>query len=259
MPKLKHSEIATIEEAFDIGQGAGFVLDFSDKTFSIFFEDEFKIDIDDNRYKEIGNSKGKRFRSFIGQENSMLVARVLRCLWDYRAAIIERQGKIDSPTLMDSYFQIIHKLEGQSEIAKTDALDKFENNQTLDELITAIQRDIQVNKPQAALDRLHTYCMKKFAHLLSLRGYECTNEDPLDSRVGKYIKFLETEFDIHQMSLRIMKGSISVFESFNNVRNNNTFAHDNEILGLHEARFIFDSVSNVLRFIRSFEAGRFGG
>ena len=37
------------------------------------------------------------------------------------------------------------------------------------------------------------------------------------------------------------------------------FAHDNEIVGLHEARFIFDSISSVLRFIRSIEASRFGG
>jgi hypothetical protein len=50
--------------------------------------------------------------------------------------------------------------------------------------------------------------------------------------------------------LRMMKSSISIFDEFNSLRNNKSCAHDNEIVGLHEARLIFDSFSNVLRFTR---------
>jgi hypothetical protein len=42
-----------------------------------------------------------------------------------------------------------------------DAIDKFAGDETLEELVAAIDRDIAANKPAAALDRLHTYCMKK--------------------------------------------------------------------------------------------------
>lgn len=259
MPKLKQTEIITLEEAFDTGQGAGYVLDFSDRTFAIYFDEEFHVDIDSGKYQSNGISKGKRLKAFITIEPGNVVAPVLRSLWDYRAAIVERRGIADNQNLSDRYFQIVHKLEGDTGTASTDAIERFSNNETLDELVAAIQRDIGANKPQAALDRLHTYCMKKFAHLLTIHNASCGQDEPLHSRVGKYVKQLETEIQIQGISLRIIKSGISIFDEFNSIRNNKSFAHDNEIVGLHEARFIFDSISSILRFIRSIEANRFGG
>jgi len=259
MPKLRHAELSTLEEALNTGQGAGYVLDFSDRTFSIYFDEEFGIDIDDEKYKSDGTSKGKRLRSFIMIEPANIVSRVLRSLWDHRAAIVARRGMEDDEDLSDRYFQIIHKIEGDLGTATTDAIERFSENETLDELVAAIQRDVSANKPQAALDRLHTYCMKKFAHLLAARAETCGHDDPLHSRAGRYIKRLEAEAQIQGISLRIMKSSIKIFEEFNHIRNNKSLAHDNEIIGLHEARFIFDSISSILRFIRSIEASRFGG
>ncbi|HEX7728200.1 MAG TPA: abortive infection family protein [Terracidiphilus sp.] len=259
MPRLKLSEIETIDEAMNTGNGAGYVLTFSDRTFAAYFQDEFGIDIDHERYRGGGSSKGKRLRTFLTVEDGVLAARVLRALWDERSAILARQGREEASGLSDRFFQIVHRLQGDTTISSTDAIDRFSNNETLDELVAAIQRDIGANKPQAALDRLHTYCMKKFAYLIEGRGGACGKDDPLHSRAGKYIKLLETEGALQPISVRIMKSSISIFEEFNNIRNNKSFAHDNEIVGLHEARFIFDSISSVLRFMRSIEASRFGG
>jgi len=259
MPKIKQTELSTLEEAFNTGLGLGYVLDFSDRTFAIYFDEEFGIGIDDDKYKSGGTSKGKRLRTFMAMEPGNTVARVLRSLWDYRAAIVAKQGMADNQNLSDRYFQIVHRLEGDPSTASTDAIDRFSDNETLDELVAAIQRDISANKPQAALDRLHTYCMKKFAHLLAAHGETCGHDDPLHSRAGRYIKRLEAEEQIQGISLKIMKSSISVFDEFNVIRNNKSFAHDNDIVGLHEARFIFDSISSILRFIRSIEASRFGG
>lgn len=259
MPKLKPTEISTLEEAFATGQGSGYVLDFSDRTFATYFDEEFQMDIDCGKYKSKGTSKGKRLKEFIAMEPGDVVAPVLRSLWDRRAAIVERQGAANNRDLSDRYFRIVHKLEGDTGTASTDAIERFSNNETLDELVAAIQRDIGANRPQAALDRLHTYCMKKFSHLLTVHNTSCEQDDPLHSRAGKYVKQLEAEIQIQGISLRIMKSSISIFDEFNSIRNNKSFAHDNEIVGLHEARFIFDSISSILRFIRSIEASRFGG
>ena len=259
MPRLKLSESNSIEEGMNTGNGAGYVLDFSDRTFSAYFHDEFGIDIDHDKYRSNGNSKGKRLRTFLTMEDGGLGARVLRSLWDYRAAIVARKGQEEIPGLSERFFQVVHRLETDSSGPSADAIDRFNVNETLDELVAAIQRDISANKPQAALDRLHTYCMKKFAHLLEKRGGTCGKDDPLHSRVGKYVKYLEAEAQLQPISTRIMKSSISVFEEFNSIRNNKSLAHDNEIVGLHEARFIFDSICSVLRFTRSIEAGRFGG
>lgn len=259
MPVLKDREIKTINEAMNTGGGAGYVLDFSDRTFSAFFRDEFEIDIDDDRYRVIGTSKGKRLRTFLEITDGQLAARVLSALWDERSAILARNGQSEISGLSDRFSQIVHRLQGEMEISSTDAIDRFVKDETLDELVEAIQRDVSANKPQAALDRLHTYCMKKFSHLIEVHGGACAKDDPLHSRAGKYIKILESGGQLQPISLRIMKSSISIFEEFSNVRNNKSFAHDNEIVGLHEARFIFDSINNVLRFIRSLEASRFGG
>lgn len=258
MSKLREIEFTTLENAFNTGNGVGYVLDFSDRTFAIYFDEEFKVDIFGERYF-VNGGKAKRLRKFIETESDTMVSRVLRSLWDYRAAIIERQGKVDTQNLTDRYFQIVHKLEGDIGTASTDAIERFSNNETLDELVSAIQRDITANKPQAALDRLHTYCMKKFAHLLDSHGQPCNHDVPLHSRVGLYVKLLKDGSQIQDISLTIMKSSNKIFEEFNNIRNNKTFAHDNDIVGLHEARFIFDSISSILRFIRSIEASRFGG
>ena len=78
--------------------------------------------------------------------------------------------------------------------------------------MASIERDIRANRPAAALDRLHTYCMKKFGHF---------------------------------------------FDKFNHVRNNQSLAHDNELLDPAEAWFIYDSITAILRFVKTIEANKF--
>lgn len=259
MPQMKQAEITTLEEALNTGQGAGYVLDFSDRTYASFFQEEFGIEIDNDKYSVNGGSKGKRLRTFLSIEDGATAARVLTALWDHRASVLAHQGSEDNPAMTDRYFRIVHRLQGSAETASTDAIERFARDETLDELIAAIQRDISANKPQAALDRLRTYCMKKFGHLIESHGSTFDRAEPLHSRAGRYIKLLEAGGKMQPISARIMKSSISIFEEFNTIRNNRSLAHDNELVGLHEARFIFDSISSVLRFARSIEASRFGG
>lgn len=140
-----------------------------------------------------------------------------------------------------------------------DAVDNFAgNDQTLEALISAIQRGMRENRHAESLDRLHTYCMKKFAHLLKKRKIKCEREFPLHSRVGMYMKALEQTTTLHETSKRIIKSSISVFEEFNDIRNNLSLAHDNKLLDQAEARFIFDSVVGILRFVKTLERDNFG-
>lgn len=263
MVKLKRSEMRIIDNAFDMG--GGYVLDFSDRTFAEFFEDEFGIEIYTTKYGFNGTSKAKHLRAFVEIEDPHKVSQVLRKLWEYKESFPQPQHDpapwetpreiIDVKTPL---FNLLTRIEGASERPSTDALEKFKKDETLEELIAAIERDIQVNKPAAALDRLHTYCMKKFAHLLEKRGELCSKEDPLHSRVGKYIKSLENEKQLKEISKRILKSSISIFEKFNDIRNNESFAHDNELIESSEARFIFDSVTAILRFVKTIEAEKYG-
>jgi len=258
MPKINQLDMRFLDELFEMT--GGYVLDFKDRTFAEFFHNDLSIDIDDEKYRRNGTSKGKRLRTLLLIENELVVAKTLRALWDYRDAIRgpfnDQDEQVQSQTAR--FFKIVHSMESAADVSRTDAIEKFAENETLEELVSAIERDIQARKPQAALDRLHTYCMKKFAHLLDQKGIAFGKDDPLHNRAGKYIRALEVEGKVRGISLRIMKTSISIFDSFNATRNDDSFAHDNEIVKTVEARFIFDAIVNILRFMKGFEANKFG-
>lgn len=75
------------------GMGGGFVLDFSDRTFSQFFNEELHIDIDSALYCDVGNSKAKRLRSFWAKSNTNDILRVINALWVYREKKRKRSGE----------------------------------------------------------------------------------------------------------------------------------------------------------------------
>jgi hypothetical protein len=71
---LKFFEKDSFEQL--LGMGSGYVLDFSDRTFSEFFND-YGVNIDNPRYFEFGTSKAKRLRSFWKIEPNDLVGRAM--------------------------------------------------------------------------------------------------------------------------------------------------------------------------------------
>lgn len=261
MVQLKRSQVRVIEEAMAYPRGLGYVLDLSDSTILEFFEDELGIDFEDRRYEANGTSKRKRLLTFIALEDAYAVAKVLRALWDRREGLIRRAGgAVDEAAEQETkrkFLEIVADIEGISEIPRTDALDRYAHDRTLDELIGDIERDLQANKPEAAMDHLHTYCMKKFAHLLQTRGIECGDDEALHARFGKYRKELLKERDLNPFTDRALKSAISLFDSYNDIRNNHSFAHDNPILEPAEARYVFDTISAILVFLRAVEAGRY--
>ncbi len=256
MVQLKRSEQRVIEDA--MGMGSGYVLDFSDRTIGEFFEDEFGLDIHAAEYQFNGQSKAKKLRAFIEREDAHKVSMVLRKLWIYREGMHGFALTEEVQTQRDKLFELLANIEGAEALPRMDAIDRFKRDETLEELVSAIQRDITANRPAAALDRLHTYCMKKFGHLLDQRGIEWDRSDALHSRVGKYVKVLSQERELRDITHRVVRSSISVFEAFNDVRNNRSFAHDNDLVDQSEARFIFDAVSSFLRFLKNVDGMRFG-
>lgn len=230
------------------------ILDFSDRTFAEFFDDQ-GITIYQERYGINGTSKAKHLRAFIEVEDAFTVCRVMRQLWEHRESIPQHADP--SGQLKAKFFALLDRLESGGAIPRTDAIDRFARDQTLDELVASLERDIGANRPAAALDRLHTYCMKKFGHLLDVRGVTWERAEPLQSRVGKYVKALGQDRELRDVTGQIIKNAIGVFDKFNPVRNNQSLAHDNELLDQAEARFIYDSITAILRFVRSVEANRF--
>jgi hypothetical protein len=69
---------------------------------------------------------------------------------------------------------------------------------------------------------------------------------------------MSAQRNLTQMSERIVKSSISIFEAMNDIRNNKSLAHDNpNLVDPEEARFIFDSVTAILRYIKAIDGRSF--
>lgn len=256
MPKIKHSEMRLINDAFE--SDPGWLLDFSDRTMAEFFEDEFGLDLEIGRYTVNGGSKMKRLRTFIEIEDGSLVGQVLRGLWEYREGLGFSESQDDFEKLKAKVFALIEKIEGGDSKPATDALTAFAKNQTLEELIEDIKRTAAANKPEVALDRLHTYCIKQFTHLLERRGEACLQDEPLNSRYGKYVRYLIQEQDLRPMTELALKSAITLMDRYNKIRNDHSLAHDNEILSPEEARYLYDVVFAMLRFIKKIDSQNFG-
>ena len=254
MVHLKHGEKRIFEDALDMSRG--YVLNFSDRTFAEFFDDQ-GITIYQERYGINGTSKAKHMRAFVEVEDAFIVCRVMRQLWEHRESIPQYDKSDLSGQLKARFFALLDRLESGGSVPRIDAIDRFARDLTLDELVAAIERDLGANRPAAAIDRLHTYCMKKFGHLLDVRGVSWDRTEPLHSRVGKYVKALGQDRDLREVTAQIVKNAIGIFDKFNHVRNNQSLAHDIDLLDEAEARFIYDSITAILRFVKSVESNRF--
>lgn len=262
MANLKRSQIRAIEEAMAYPRGFGYVLDFSDRTMEEFFEDEFGVEIYAEENLANGSSKRKCLTTFLQRAEPHMALRVLRTLWELREGLLETlpnsEEAQEAKSKTKSLQQVIESLQNEPSPLTTAGVEAFTQDRTLEELVADIERTLEANKPEVAIDHLHTYCMKKITHLLEIRNIQCIQDEPLHSRFGKYRKCLETEQNLHEFTDRALKTFISLFESFNDLRNNHSLAHDNEILKPVEARFIFSSISSMLVMLRALESNRYG-
>ncbi len=151
-------------------------------------------------------------------------------------------GKINTVLSDDSLSDHINAIKADSEDRDFSLLAK------------SIRDSIEKNEPENALDRLHTFVVRYIRNLCDKHQITYDKDKPLHSFFGEYIKHLKNEHLVESiMTERIMKSSISILESFNKVRNNQSFAHDNEILNYHESLLIFKNISAIIEFLESVE------
>ena len=115
MSSLRPIDFRTIEELVEFVRGRGYVLDFSDATFSEFFAVELDVDIDDPVYAEGGTSKGKRLRCFLSKVDNATVARTLQALSEYRREHLYSTGNEDPVANAEGrLLGIIQRLNGET-------------------------------------------------------------------------------------------------------------------------------------------------
>jgi hypothetical protein len=91
MGNIRSIDMLLLDDLFEMG--SGYVLNFSDRTFTLFFAEELNIDINDPDYAKYGTSKAKRLRCFLQTVDKPTVIRTLNALWEYREALRQRSGR----------------------------------------------------------------------------------------------------------------------------------------------------------------------
>ncbi len=110
---IRAIEMRFLDKLFDME--SGYVLDFSNRTFSEFFEHEVGLDIYDDAYALNGTSKAKRLRTFLQIGQQAAVTKALHALWEYREATRRQSG--DEETVLnarDELSSIIERLGGSA-------------------------------------------------------------------------------------------------------------------------------------------------
>ena len=249
MSSLKNFEKQKFEKLF--AMESGYVLLFSNRTFAEFFED-LGIDISQEKYFKNGSSKAKRLKAFWELESDFIVGTVLRNLINYGIEMLWIQP---DDILINSCTAICDKLhEGAPDLSifETESTDNLKSNTKL--LLAEISSSFERGDPEATIDRLHTFTTQFIRKLCGKNNIEILPNKPLHSLFGEYIKSLTVRGLLQShMSERILKSNISILESFNDVRNNYSLAHDNEVLNKAESEFVFQSIVNTLRFLIDIE------
>lgn len=225
---------------------------------SEWFEETFDLQIFQSRFQIEGGSKGKTLRGFVEVAEPRLVAQVLRGLWDYRSSL---SGYVEDvpeheARLSAWLVQFTAELENSSSLNLEEAFTDFSRDTTLLKLRASIANDLVAEKPDVALDRVHTYCVKRFRALLADRGKPVDASMPLHAIFGTYGKSLKDEGDVSAFALPTLRVQHKLFEGLNNARNKRSLAHDNDLLSVSEAQFMIDCVLASLTFIERIEAER---
>lgn len=113
MPNLRTVDMLLVEELFQPPGKPGYVLDFSDRTFAIFFAEELNVDIDDPAYAVNGTSKLRRFKCFLQAVDKAIAIRTLKAAWEYREAKRaqwQQEEKVHNAE--GRFLQLIARLEG---------------------------------------------------------------------------------------------------------------------------------------------------
>ncbi|NTW29426.1 MAG: abortive infection family protein [Coriobacteriia bacterium] len=236
--------------------GSGYVLNFSNTTFADYFSDVAGINIYDDNYGYRGASKANHMRAFWETADNHTVARALVPLLE-NWADFETNG-FDAPAPED--LAIIERLRTSAPVADAAALvAPPDADEAFETVARYVREAIDRNETEAAIDRLHTFMVKYMRRLCRRRGIEVSRDKPLHSLMGEYIKAVRAQGAIEsEITLRILKSTTSILEALNGARNEQSLAHDNDLMDHDESLLVFAHVASLVRFMDTVE-GRVDG
>ncbi|MBI4871808.1 MAG: abortive infection family protein [Candidatus Riflebacteria bacterium] len=249
MSDLNFTERQQLEQL--LRMRSGYVLDFCNRTFQEFVLESVGMDILADAFSANGDSKANRLRTFWKLKPNPVVGRLLGDLMEYA-----RASHVDGveASLLDSCSLIAKRLLTLPAAPDVDALSETISGTEFVALISSVRSALSRNQPAEALDRLHTLVLKFMRGLSCSHGLPVDRDRPLHNLIGGYVKHLRKNSLLEsKMTEHILKSAITVFDAFNLVRNERSFAHDNDVLNYDESLLIVDHVISTVRFISAVE------
>ena len=209
MASIKTVERLLLEDLFEM-QG-GFVLDFSNRTFEMFFRDELSLEIYSSRYDQYGSSKANRLRTFLQVDSDELVGAAHKELWEYREALCSKGlAEVASEEQKIRYKQLVSKLLGEKECFQSEVVPpSIVPNETYELLMVDFGRVMNL-EPQARgfeFERFLNRLMNQFGmdagEPLKTRGDQIDGSFILDHET--YI--LEAKWQNRKMSVSECSGA----------------------------------------------------
>ena len=248
MVKFMNSELKVFEKLFIID---GYVLDFNNNDFGQFILNVTGIDVYKEDYlhnvSEVmgGSSKGKILKYFLHNESYSSVVKLLNELVEYYE-VYEDSSELDIKQL--TYAKKI--LEKHSSIDYL--IDGGKTEERIDNLINDINQSIIRGEPEFTLDRLHTLMVSYIKELCDNHGIDYEEKSKLNQLFRKYSNIINEDLE-SDLSKTILVQTGSIFDKFNEVRNNKSYAHDNDILNRAESLLIYRNIVNIYEFIKTIE------
>lgn len=254
MANLSYHEKNTLEELLDMP--TGYVMDFSNNSFARFIKEVINIEIySDPGYEEY-TSKANKIRQIWDKESDYTVGILIEALLSYFEDMQLRNNKLTEyeRNKIAEMREVAYRLKEKS---STIELPNCEE-ETLQTLLEDIKNALARNKPALVLDRLHTFSTKRLRKICEDNDIKVTdnkgNNLPLHSLAGMLKKKYENE-EIFQSSFTLLaiQNSISLFDRYNGIRNDQSYAHDNTILDSLEAEFAVRIIADLILFLDKVE------
>ena len=133
-----------------------------------------------------------------------------------------------------------------------------EQGETFEILSRDIYDALAKDEPALVLDRLHTYSSKYLRGICAKHGISTDDSSgdiyPLHSLAGILTKYYKAN-NVFQSEFikQALKMSISSFEKYNKIRNDQSYAHDNDVLNNIESAYVVRIITATLTLIHEIE------
>lgn len=186
MADLTYAERGKLERLF--GMSSGFVLNFSNRTFSEFVADSVRRDIYAKQYTEgHSGSKANCLRSFLKLEPNAVAGKLLTDLVAFSVDIPEFSQDRE---LTSQCAAIAERLKQGGGVGELDALAAPGDPKDFELLASQVRQAIEGDQPGAALDRLHTFVVRFVRGLCEEQGVATSKDTALHALFGGYVKRL---------------------------------------------------------------------